>query len=594
MKKWIKGLIITTSVLAVIGLSGGLTYYFLTRKPAHDNYISELVDTGNYKKVSTELTSQLLDSTSSFSFDYSDEMFSSSSYELNTDLAKVAVALAAGSYNEKAIKTSLTDMGFSDIKQFWYDEDPTDEYYWKSNSGDYSRCAFSLAKKSATINGKASNIYTIIVRGTKTSEWYGDFDVGNPYLDANGQVTDYQELEYTHEGFDVATSKWVMPYVKSYLQSSSGYTKDNSYILITGHSRGAAVANLVGYTLNSNSDYDLAPEEQIFDFTYATPSVHLFLDTTHDVNCADYPARPEENKNIYNFANPGDYVPCMPLSAWGFDKYGTNVKLDTINTIYSAMKERFKTMTGYDYKGAVNADRFNTSFLAWAPRFYDGVTSKDTKYKKTPIEVMQSLAPFLSKDATFKDAMNAVGDLGYSFTGTGGKGNDAMMSLIDYAFNGGPTTSSGGFGQAHSLECYVSWINVMYLGDSAYYVTGVISPRYEEEATSVGTLAFSANDNLIEVTLSDNIKRIDSLAFVANSSLKNVIIGKGLTLIGERAFLENYSLENVYFTGACPVGLNEDTFQTEVKVHIPSEYRSTYSSLISGDTIVGQSLVIDY
>lgn len=540
------------------------------------------------------MNSQLIDSTSKFTFDYSDDMFQTSSYELNSDLAKVTVSLAAGCYKEAAIKESLVDMGFTDIVQYWYDENKSDEFYWKSSKEDYSRCAFTLGKKNTVIYNKNSNIYAVIVRGTKTSEWYGDFDVGNPYLDENGNVTDYKELEYTHEGFDIANSKWVMPYVKSYIQADSNYSYDNSYIMVTGHSRGAAVANLVGYTLNSVSDYNLAPKEQSYTYTYATPNVHLFLDETRKANCETYPNRPAENKNIYNYCNPGDYVPCMPISGWGFDKYGATVNLDTVNTIYSSMKERFITMKGYAYKGAVNADRFNSAFIKWAPRFYDGVCSTDTDYKKTPIEVMQSLAPFLSKVANFDDVIKAIGDLGYSFTGTNGKGNEALMSLVDYAFNGGITTSSGGFGQAHSLECYVSWVDVMYLGDSAYYVTSVISPKYEAETTSVGTLAFSANTNLIEVTLSDSIKRIDSLAFVANTNLKNVVIGSGLNLIGERVFVENCNLENVYFTGACPQGLSENTFQTDVKVHIPNAYKDSYSSLISGEKICGQTLVVDY
>ena len=73
--------------------------------------------------------------------------------------------------------------------------------------------------------------------------------------------------------------------------------------LVTGHSRGAAVANILGARLT-----DRFGAESVYAYTFATPRTVR----------GDYPSY----DNIFNVINPCDMVPMLPLAAWGFERYG--------------------------------------------------------------------------------------------------------------------------------------------------------------------------------------------------------------------------------------------------------------------------------
>ena len=73
--------------------------------------------------------------------------------------------------------------------------------------------------------------------------------------------------------------------------------------LVTGHSRGAAVANILGARLT-----DRFGAESVYAYTFATPRTVR----------GDYPSY----DNIFNVINPCDMVPMLPLAVWGFERYG--------------------------------------------------------------------------------------------------------------------------------------------------------------------------------------------------------------------------------------------------------------------------------
>ena len=73
--------------------------------------------------------------------------------------------------------------------------------------------------------------------------------------------------------------------------------------LVTGHSRGAAVANILGAKLTDRFGAD-----SVYAYTFATPRTVR----------GDYPAY----DNIFNVINPCDMVPMLPLEAWSFERYG--------------------------------------------------------------------------------------------------------------------------------------------------------------------------------------------------------------------------------------------------------------------------------
>ena len=79
-------------------------------------------------------------------------------------------------------------------------------------------------------------------------------------------------------------------------------------ILITGHSRGAAVANVLGAYLT-----DRFGEDRVRVYTFATPGTVR--------------GEPKPYRNIFNVINPADIITYLPFPQWGFGRYGIDVIL---------------------------------------------------------------------------------------------------------------------------------------------------------------------------------------------------------------------------------------------------------------------------
>lgn len=96
--------------------------------------------------------------------------------------------------------------------------------------------------------------------------------------------------------------------------------------LVTGHSRGAAVANILGARLT-----DRFGAESVYAYTFATPRTVR----------GDYP----RYDNIFNVINPCDLVPMLPLAAWGFERYGIDrvLPVDTADdALIQAAREAYE------------------------------------------------------------------------------------------------------------------------------------------------------------------------------------------------------------------------------------------------------------
>ena len=83
---------------------------------------------------------------------------------------------------------------------------------------------------------------------------------------------------------------------------------ENPVILVTGHSRGAAVANILAAELT-----DRFGAENVYGYTFATPRTVR----------GEYPAY----GNIFNVINPCDLVTYLPFPEWGFERYGVDLIL---------------------------------------------------------------------------------------------------------------------------------------------------------------------------------------------------------------------------------------------------------------------------
>lgn len=242
----------------------------------------------------------------SYMFTYSDDYFL---YQENNvpcgELARVSSALSqVAKENPSSIQQTFRSMGFEDIHCFNYARPYT--------FVDFDFVAFSIATKTITLNDEQYQLYCIPIRGTTLSlEWLSNFNLGE-----GG----------THEGFYLAEQEVINKINEVAAQDTSGLKK---LFWFTGHSRGAAVANLAATEMTGNGD-------KVIAYTFACPAVSESV---------------SETGNIFNYNKGGDLVPMLPLESWGYKRNGHTIQFgsEVTDILCSRYFEEFnKTYTGIE------------------------------------------------------------------------------------------------------------------------------------------------------------------------------------------------------------------------------------------------------
>ena len=223
-----------------------------------------------------------------------------SSGDLSYDLALQALELCTGHLKDST--AALFGLyGFSIVAQNNFDKPDDDPSH---------TCAYTIARKTVLYRGAPRTLLLTAIRGTNGGEWYSNFDVSPSVRDESPFA----------ENFLFAA--------EDVLRTLNGLAEGENepLFLICGHSRGAACANLLGLLVNA-----LYGAESTFVYTFATPAT-LRRDACGQLT----------DGNIFNYLNPLDLVPQMPLEAWGYSRAGTNILLpadreapygDTLDTL---------------------------------------------------------------------------------------------------------------------------------------------------------------------------------------------------------------------------------------------------------------------
>ena len=247
---------------------------------------------------------------------------------------------------------ALGALGFEDVR--------TDSYALRSSVfdevgalfvGAHDVAAYTLASK--TIPGGRGEPPTTLVfvgiRGSYGIEWLSNFNFMNP-ADADHQGFKAAEREVEAALFQYARERGADP----------AHTR----VLITGHSRGGAIANLLAARLDALSETPqaLAPACGIFAYTFAAP-------------CATKAADRDDAAygNVFNIVNEADIVPQLPLSIWGYGRYGIDVSLPAERGgatpgSYGAMQNAYWKNTGAVYHLSDRAFSSLSSFEAQMAR----------------------------------------------------------------------------------------------------------------------------------------------------------------------------------------------------------------------------------
>ena len=184
-----------------------------------------------------------------------------------------------------------------------------------------------LGYRTVSYNGETKNIIAVVVRGTNgtIAEWSSNFDIGNK--NKFDSEPDWLNVN-NHKGFDIAANR-IMKIISEYVVDNALDTRNCVY-WITGHSRGAAIANLIGY-------YYHASMKTVFTYTYASPNTTMESFVSYGT--------------IFNIVNTDDFVPYLPMTAWGYKRFGRTVSV----SIAQNYEKEWESLTGkFDY----NPDTF--------------------------------------------------------------------------------------------------------------------------------------------------------------------------------------------------------------------------------------------
>lgn len=195
---------------------------------------------------------------------------------------------------EDLTRDVFSDFGFSIVLQKNYGRPP--------ERIDHTS-AYTIGQGHVLVEGKSVPAYLVVVRGTDGNEWYSDFNFNFDAGDEN-----HFAMNFLSSAEDV------------FLDCVSQIKNRDAIIIVAGHSRGAAVANILALLLNQ-----IYSPSKIYAYTFACPATVKNLSGI-------------EEKNIFNFLNPNDLVPNFPLAGWGFRRAGTDIFLDSASEKISAKK----------------------------------------------------------------------------------------------------------------------------------------------------------------------------------------------------------------------------------------------------------------
>lgn len=266
--------------------------------------------------------------------------------EYYQSLANLSILYASDAYDDNYIEvTEGTSGGADDGCETFGELFGLDGKFITIDDDDYLEdkddiTQFYVGHRTVKYGGEEREIIILSVRGTNSTnaEWSSNFDVGadtSEYYNLTGSHPDWKNKE-NHKGFDVTMNRVLKEYNK--YAESQGFNSDSvkKTILVTGHSRGGAIANLLGAYFEKRSDY------KSFTYTFASPF------TTTDSSAESY-------STIMNVMNTDDLIPHLPIEQWDFKKYGKMFKISVEdNYEYKGLDGlagdgTFEKLVGFDY-----------------------------------------------------------------------------------------------------------------------------------------------------------------------------------------------------------------------------------------------------
>lgn len=251
----------------------------------------------------------------------------------------------------KRLSSQDPNSGYIDLKmKLNMDGFLVDDKYMYQNYSDNNRdnCSYSIVSCEAK---KEVYVY-IIIRGTDGVEWFGNMKCTGEKYSSN------QKDHYSfRNGMEVVKKRLEAYLVEKNLESAN--------IVITGHSRGAAVANLLAKEMIDMKNGSIAQKgktktiKSVCSYNFATPNCTLSKST----NLGEY-------STIFNFCFEDDFVPQVPMSNWGYNKYGITFSTDSeelfnSNLEYKKLRAKIRPDKKFSYNALGTKDLVDHLSTYW-------------------------------------------------------------------------------------------------------------------------------------------------------------------------------------------------------------------------------------
>lgn len=233
------------------------------------------------------------------------------------ETALYAAALAMSAAHEDMLRENLIELGYADIS------------FCSFEGGSADKIGMAVGIKEERDGATVA----VVLRPTIGREWYSNFEIG---------------YGAEHAGFLKAAE-----YAEEKLSDRMfiRFPKNPPRFLVTGYSRGGAVANLLARRLCDRWGLDL-----VRCYTFAAPN------TAITVRGARY-------STIFNLVRDEDFFTRVPLSGWGYTKYGHTLSLSDCGDI----SKRYRILSGEDYIGFSSSeavDSFLCAVMKLAPNVH--------------------------------------------------------------------------------------------------------------------------------------------------------------------------------------------------------------------------------
>lgn len=351
----VKGIVYSgaSSFTCIFSLSNYYNTSFVITVYPNEGYC-RCITSGNWHFEDFEMTGTI--------FSYSQNVNPITSDNFSEDDFKTSMALSVGIYSQKT--NFINDEFRRTLNKNGFNENNVTLYKF-GNFGDSNKndVAFAIANKYSDSNDD-NNIVDmfVIIRGTYYDEWSGNFEI-------TGES--YSNIDY-HVNFKTAEESIKSQISKEYNKLSRlGYIIN---LIITGHSRGAAVANLYAKEatdcqVTANS---LIPQfNKVTAYTFATPNVEKYYNGMESYN------------NIFNFCFSTDFVPTIPLTnptqGWNYWKYGETSYCD-----FTDLRNENYAQLGISTE-IINKDvveSIHKEFARWTSveRYYNRISNPNNDY----------------------------------------------------------------------------------------------------------------------------------------------------------------------------------------------------------------------